>query len=280
LLLRSVEKVIGHTDANTTVQTIRFRVAQSNHKEGPYNAPTTIFTNNPYTSQTAASSIESFLGTPGIVQLQGSATSNNIPASYSSTSTILNVDTFSLSAQAQGEYFGWAETGTILVGQTSGAIAEVTNIRLIPDLGATLIGSYFIPDPNTAIHPRFETGVKTFTLIDNSTNNQDQTETLGEENYTASGTLETVQENIISVRNARVEIKTETQSERVQRTVGDQKGELIGSTVISTDTTSKAVREWYDPLAQSYQVLDETGCFLTSCDVFFNTKDDMDIPMT
>ena len=279
------EKVIGTIQTNFSgafgpTNTIRFRVAQSNHKEGPYNAPTTIFTNNPYTSQTAASSLESFLGTPGVTQLQGSATSNEIPASYSSTSSILNVDTFSLSAQAQGDYYGWTETGMVLVGQTSGAIAEVTNKRLIADLGATLIGSYFIPDPNTAVHPRFETGTKTFTLIDNVTNDQDNTETLGEENYTASGTLETVQENIISVRNARVEVKTETQSEKVERATGDGKGELIGSTTISTDTTSKAVREWYDPLAQSYQVLDETGVFLTSCDVFFQTKDDMDIPMT
>ena len=271
------EKVIGNMtsgDAN-----IRFRVAQSNHKEGPYNAPTSIFTNNPYTSQTAASSIESFLGTPGITQLQGSATSNNIPATYSSTSSILNVDTFSLSAQAQGDYFGWAETGMQLVGETSGAIAEVTNRRLVPDLGATLIGSYFIPDPNTAIHPRFETGVKIFTLIDNTTNDQDTTETLGEENYTASGTLETVQENIISVRNARVEIKNETQSEDVRRDSGPL-GELVSSRVIGTTQTEQAVREWYDPLAQSYQVLDETGVFLTSADVFFQTKDDMDIPMT
>ena len=271
------EKVVGHMEGDPS---IRFRVAQSNHKEGPYNAPTSIFTNNPYTSQTAASSIESFLGTPGVVQLQGSATRNDIPASYSSTSTILNVDCASLAQQAEGDYYGWVEEGMKLTGQTSGAIAEVTNKRLTSDLGATLIGSFFIPDPNKAIHPRFETGTKTFTLIDNSTNNQDQTETIGEEKYTASGTLETVQENIISVRNARVEIKNETQTEAVQRQRGDGPGELIGSTVISTETSTKAVREWYDPLAQSYQVLDETGCFLTSCDVFFKSKDDMNIPMT
>ena len=37
---------------------------------------------------------------------------------------------------------------------------------------------------------------------------------------------------------------------------------------------------WYDPLAQSFQVTETGGIFITSCDVYFQTKDDMDIPMT
>ena len=256
---------------------LNFRVCQQNHKEGPFNAPTTVFTNNPYTSQTAATSLESFLGTPGITQLQGGATSNAIPSSYSSTSTILNVDCLGLSAQAQGDWHGFAQTGMILVGRTSGAIATITNVRLISDLGATLIGSFFIPNPNWSHTPQFDTGTKTFTLIDNSTNDKDNSETWGEESYTASGTLETIQEQILSIRNARVEHKAESQSLAVRRETGPK---LTSSRVVSTNTTSKAVREWYDPLAQSYQVLDETGVFLTSCDVFFQTKDDMDVPMT
>ena len=36
---------------------------------------------------------------------------------------------------------------------------------------------------------------------------------------------------------------------------------------------------WYDPLAQSFLVEDDTGIFLTKCDIFFATKDDMDIPV-
>ena len=275
------ETVIGTKTSSATE--IRFRVAQSNHKEGPYNAPTAIFTSNPYTSQTAASSIETFLGTPGVVQVQGgqagAATRNVIPASYSSTSSILNVDTLSLSQQAQGDYFGWGETGMVLKGQTSGAEATLTTKRLQSDLSADLIGSYFIPDPNQATNPRFETGTKTFTLIDNVDNDQDDTESLGEEKYTASGTLETVQEQIISVRNARVEIKTEKEEKDVRRQAGGGE-QLVSARVISETTSDAAVREWYDPLAQSYQVLDETGVFLTSCDVYFKTKDDMDIPMT
>ena len=273
------EKVIGtmENDTNSQKANIRFRVAQCNHKEGPYNAPTSVYTSNPYTSQTAASSLESFLGTPGITQLQGSATSNAVPASYSSTSTTLNVDCTSLAEQARGDYFGWVENGMTLIGQTSGAQATISDVRLISDLSADLFGSYFIPNPNTALHPRFETGTKTFTLIDNDTNDQENTESLGEETYTASGTLETIQEQIISVRNARLEKKQESEAHRVTRSTGPQ---LVSSKTIGESSSFRAVREWYDPLAQSYQVLDDTGVFLTSCDVFFQTKDDMDIPMT
>ena len=141
---------------NTEGPQITFRVAQSNHKEGPYNAPTSVFTNNPYLSQIGATGLESFLGTPGTIQL-ASQSGNIIPSTYSSTSTILNVDTYSLSLQAQGEFSGYVESGMILVGQTSGAQATIANLRLISDIGATLIGSFFIPNSNIGTNPRFAT---------------------------------------------------------------------------------------------------------------------------
>jgi len=230
---------------------IRFRVSQSNHREGPYDSPTKTFRQNPYNLQ-------------------------DLSSAYSSTSTILNVDTFSLSNEAQGQYYGWAQEGMTLRGQTSGAIAKVANIRLISDISATLIGSYYIPDPNNLSFPRFETGTKTFTLTDDIDNNQDAAVTIAEEGFASSGTLETVQENIISVRNARVELKNEFQSRNVNRDLGT---EVVESTVVSSQTRTQTIITWYDPLAQSFLVEDNTGCFLTSCDVFFRTKDDMDIPV-
>ena len=165
----------------------------------------------------------------------------------------------------------------ILVGQTSGAQATISNLRLVSDLGANLIGSFFIPNPNVGTNPRFTTGTKKLTLINNSSNNANTADTIAEESFSSSGTLETVQENIISVRNARVEIKQESETIGARRTTGPQ---LTGSRVIATSQRSQTVTEWYDPLAQSFQVLDETGVFITSCDVFFQTKDDMGIPMT
>jgi hypothetical protein len=241
---------LGQGTENTSAR-ITFRVAQSNHKEGPYNIPSTTFPQNPYTSQI-------------------------LPESYSSTSTILNIDTFSLSNAPQGEFSGWVESGMILVGQTSQAQATINNVRLISDLSATLIGSFYIPNPNINVHPRFEAGTKTFTLVNDDTNDQNVATTIAEEAFTSSGTLETVQENIISVRNARVENKQVFEEQAVARTTGSQ---IVNSRVIA-QTQRQGIIGWYDPLAQSFLVDNEFGVFLTSCDVFFRSKDDSDIPVT
>ena len=253
---------------------IQFRVAAANHREGPFNSPTQIFRNNPYLSQVSPTEVETFLGTPGQVQVPGQG--NVLPETYSSTSTVLNVDTYALSLQAQGDYYGYVAKDMILVGQTSGAQATISDLRLISDLGSTLIGSFYIPNPNIAGNPKFETGTKTFTLIDNVDNNQNVASTIGEQNYASNGTLETVQEQIISVRNAEIQIRQESESRSARQLIGSSRS----SNVIDSVTRVQTVIQWYDPLAQSFQVLDETGVFITSCDVFFQTKDDLDIPMT
>ena len=224
---------------------ITFRVAQSNHKEGPYNNPTSTYSLNPYTNQTLASV-------------------------YSSTSTILNVDTFSLSTKYQGEFEGWVQSRMILVGKNSGARATITNVRLVSDAYTSLIGSFYVPNPNISINPRFENGSKIFVLTNSSINNKNLASTISEETFTSSGIVETSQENIISTRNARFEQKENFQENPVTRTSGLQ---LASSTLVSTNTT------WVDPLAQSFLVEEESGIFLTKCDVFFKTKDDTDIPV-
>jgi hypothetical protein len=252
------ETVIGRiqatglgSDLSDESPKITFRVAQSNHKEGAYNIPNTTFLQNPYTNQV-------------------------LSATYSSTSNILNIDTFSLANEPQGLFSGWIESGMTLIGTTSGARATITNIRLISDLSATLIGSFYIPNPNSNIHPRFEAGTKILNFTNNNLNNQDLATTIAEEIFSSSGTLETIQENIISVRNARIENKQEFAERAISRTTGSQ---VVDSRVISSSSSSRIVG-WYDPLAQSFLVDDEVGVFLTRCDVFFRSKDDVDIPVT
>jgi hypothetical protein len=49
-------------------------------------------------------------------------------------------------------------------------------------------------------------------LIDKSDNDQNAASTIGEQKYSAAGTLETVQENIISTRNAEIQIRQESES--------------------------------------------------------------------
>ena len=187
----------------------------------------------------------------------------------------MNIDTYSLQNETQGEFYGWVESGMILTGKTSGAQAKITNVRLISDLSAFCGGSYFIPNPNGVNFPRFETGSSVFTLVSDKDNNHDEAVTIAEESYTAAGALETVQETIISVRNARVEQKQEFQQRNVNR--------VLGTEVVSTAVTAGPLEErdvgWFDPLAQSFLVEEETGVFLTKCDVFFRTKDDLDIPV-
>ena len=243
------EQIHAHRATSTFEHSFNCRVAQSNHKEGPYNVPTKTFRDNPYTNQPLSSN-------------------------YSSTSDILNVDTYSLSNQPQGQYYGRIETGMVLKGLSSKAQATVTNVRLISDVSAFCAGSFYIPDPNSINHPRFETGTKVFTLTSEPDNDANKATTLTDETFTAAGTLETVQENILSIRNARVEQRQEFQERNVE--------ESLGTTLVGQDTTTtqgdRRINSWYDPLAQSFLVEDDNGIFITKCDVFFRTKDDMDVP--
>ena len=295
----TVEGVINETGLGSNLSEesprISFRIAQSNHKEGSYNSPNTTFSQNPYTNQI-------------------------LSATYSSTSTILNVDIFSLSNESQGLFKGWVENGMTLIGKTSNAQATITNVRLVSDLSATLIGSLFIPNPNSNIHPRFESGNKTFVLISNNLNNTDFAITRAEEKFLSTGILETVQENVISVRNARVGTIADFEEKLISRSTGTQ---VTNSRVVSQSSSSvtsppppsssggggggggglTAVVNYFvnqpgsitfitasgersntylasgqrichaDPLAQSFLVDEDTGIFLTRCDVFFRTKD-------
>ena len=88
--------------------------------------------------------------------------------------------------------------------------------------------------------------------------------------------MKTVQENIISIRNARVEQRQQFQERNVNRDLGT---EVVGTTVLSETVQNNVIVGWYDPLAQSFLVEDSTGVFLTSCDVFFRSKDDNDVPL-
>ena len=275
-----------------SVPSITFRVAQSNHKEGPYNVPSKTLRENPYTNQP-------------------------LSASYSSTSDVLNVDTFSLANEVQGRYQGWVETGMVLRGQSSGALATITEVRLLSDLSAFCGGSFFVPNPNNFNFPRFETGTKVFTVTNDPENDDDLATTTADETFTASGTLETVQENILSIRNARIEQRGAFEDRSVSESLGST---VIGQQVVASGTDTTRVRalqrpdfaaiararrraarlrdealaaarararaaaarrrrrRWGDPLAQSFQVEDEGGIFITKCDLFFRAKDDSDIP--
>ena len=81
------------------------------------------------------------------------------------------------------------QTGMILLGERSGARAEVVNVRLISDNSSALGGSFFIPDPTNRDNPSFETGSNVFTLTNNPDNDQNDATTVAEEAYATSGHL-------------------------------------------------------------------------------------------
>jgi len=284
-------------------QTISFRLAKSNHKFGPYNNPSTVFTNNPYSR------------------------TDIIPSEYSSSSSLLNVDTFSLSEEAQGNYTGFITVGTHLVGESSGASAFVKDIKLISDNYGDLIGTFFVRDPNTLPPPasRFVTGNKTFRLSSNQNNenallNSADVST-AETNYLSEGVIQsyqntirvhTVSATLATTNNIRTRTLTATRNEEVSSinlpppVVNNITNVTNNLTTNVTNVTQNITRnvtnvtrninriierqEYSDPLAQTFLVGsarglnsftdDENGAFLVAVDLFFAKKDPGNIPVT
>ena len=229
---------------------ITFRVASGDHKYGQFNSPSKTYQINPYFPDEKLSS------------------------TYSSSSKVLNIDTYSLCEEAQGKYYGYVVKGMRLVGQTSGAVAYVKDLRLVTDNYGDLIGTFFLKDPNTNPAPtvRINTGKKTFKLNSSSTNesplpgNKDlsSAETL----YTSEGTIETF-ENVVTTTTTNVET-TQTQ--------------------VWKEYVTHA--RYYDPLAQTFVVGgkieapsaintndDSNGAFVTAVDLYFATKDSGNNPV-
>jgi hypothetical protein len=232
------ETVVGTVQSNTgsTQTLIQFRVATANHKYGLYNSPSRTYNINPYVR------------------------SENLSPSYSSSTKVLNIDTYSLSQEAQGKYSGYLIKGMKLVGQTSGAVAYVKDLRLISDNYGDLIGTFFLKDPNTNPPPtvKIETGKKTYRLSSSLTNSLPLPGSAlissAENVYTSTGVFEVKQLNV-----------------------------------------SKLTTEYYyDPLAQTFTVggnigqapyasgssEDNSGCFLTAVDLYFANKDAGNCPVT
>ena len=230
---------------------ITFRVAQQNHKYGSYDSPTIIYDVNPYADAVGLSSV------------------------YSATSSVLNIDTASLQAEVLGNFTGYAAKNMRLVGQTSGAEATVSDFRLISDEKGALIGSLFIPNSSLPTVPQFRTGVKTFRCTSSPVNSLSPVDnpSTAEVSFRAEGVLDTVQDDVIGIRNP--EIQRETLSDS---TVTNQSIIRTVQTAAFEERTV-AQNQWFDPLAESFEVVEDNGVFVSSCDIFFQTKDD-NIPVT
>jgi len=244
---------VGETVVATSgTVSARFRLAKLNHKYGPYNSPEQVYVKNPY------------------------KTNENIPLSYSSTSTLLNIDTASLELQSDSKFYGYVAKNMQLKGETSGAVATISNLRLISDSAGTIIGSLFIPDATLQSAPSFETGTKTFTLTTSKQNStiSGSKDSSAEATYTSSGTLNNTEEVTLRIRNATIERNVKSG----QRTLVEETTSLRSNTTFSDRSVSQT--RWVDPLAQSFEVPETPGVFLTKVDIFFKTKDTKNLPVT
>ncbi len=250
---------IGETvesDPHFSTQKFKFRLCKPNHKIGPHNNPTERFKIIPYNQISP-------------------------PENYTESATYLNVDTRALQLPSEVDFYGSCSLNMRLIGKSSGAVARITNIRLISDSSGRLIGSLLIPDPKIPGNPQWINGENTFTVIDTPSLSQlasdtNLSESSAESEFTSSAITNVTESKIITTRNVTI-----TPSRNINTTT-------ITNTRTNTTTVNQTatggtqqVRVWetHDPLAQSFYVREDTGVFLTGVDIFFNTTDES-IPVT
>ena len=137
--------------------------------------------------------------------------------------------------------------------------------NLVTDANGALSGTFAIPDPTNNSNPRWRTGTRVFRLTASATDDRSSdVETAGEVDYTARGILETQQETILSTREPRLQRTNTTDNREITRT--------------STRETNRQVG-WWDPLAQTFLIDDSGGVFVSSVDLYFQSKDDT-VPIT
>jgi uncharacterized protein with FMN-binding domain len=263
------ELVIAYNTTGRSTGT--FRLAQSNHKFGPYNNPSKTYEFNPYVR------------------------TESIPSEYSQSSKTINIDIKSLSREAQGSYNGYVGQGFKLVGQTSGAVAYVKDLRLISDATGDLLGSFFIKNPfGSAPDPKILTGKKTYVLTSSITNEK-QTPgasliSSADGVYTATGTRQVrqlqvdVTRNFTRVQNTQISSISNTNTS-TSRTITRTRTRVVTRTIVRTRRG--------DPLAQSFSVGkdidapdlngdndDDKGAFLTKVGLFVAKKPSGNDPLT
>ena len=118
-----------------------------------------------------------------------------------------------------------------MVGQTSNAQASVSNVRLRTDNLGSILGSFFIPNPNDITTPKFETGKKVFRLTTSSINSNIAGNVTSDVSGTfeSSGTVNTMQGTIISEKNVHTDVITRVESESLG---SDSRTTLVNSVTI------------------------------------------------
>ncbi len=225
--------------------TVRFRLADPRHKQGPYYKPTLNYTKNPYNS----------------------GGQEALPTKYTTNTTILNVDTGSLGLASETRFFGWVEKGMILHGEKSGAKCKITNVRLVSDVLGSLIGSFYIPNyTKNSGNPRFTTGTKIFRLTTSQRNletDRKAVSSIAEALFESRGVLDTSTDGVNSIRKS-IFVKTSITDDKILSS-DDESDNLTGN-------LEKILTRQPEPLAQTFKVVEENGIFVSKIDLFFKAK--------
>ena len=156
-------------------------------------------------------------------------------------------ETFSGSNKFEFSDLGSVDTHEGLTQHPDGAGTTLTS-----DSQGVLNGSFLIPR-NDAL--KFATGTREFRLSDDSQNRRNIETSSAEAQYVASGTIDTLQETIISTKVPRL-VHSELNEDRV----------LTETEVVETTV-------WEDPLAQTILIDRKGGLFVSSVEVFFRSKE-------
>lgn len=171
----------------------------------------------------------------------------------------------------------------VITGSLSKAVGRVVSAEpnhnhvytpLVSNFAGEMFFVYWIPDGDKIKYGdlkdttataglQFRCGERILSLLDNANYDKDNSASSSEATYSAVGVINTRQRSINAVRNAQV----------VQQSVSDNR------TVTNSwsETTVATINK--DPLAETFSVDADGGCFLTKVDIYFASKDN-NLPVT
>jgi hypothetical protein len=153
----------------------------------------------------------------------------------------------------------------------------VAGSPLITTAAGKVEGTFEIPEyrfPGTTQNPKFKTGETEFRITSSSTDERagkgsatKEPLTAASTTYHAVGILETEQETIIATRNAQV-VQTRVSQSTSQTSTTSSERVLFSNDDTDDDSGN-------DPLAQTFLIEEDGGCFITKIDLFYQLKDNV-----
>ena len=144
-------------------------------------------------------------------------------------------------------------------GTTSGvATMKAAGDKVITDKDGTAVGVFYIPETDAL---SFRTGERTFKFTDNAANSNASFDSIGSSVYYSQGISLSKERTIVSSRSI----------EFVQAATYEDTKSL--PPVRRTTTSVRKIYQYaVDPLAQTFTVSADGGCFVTSVDLYFAAK--------